>query len=52
MISGVVHGVIRPPVRATLSTGGGVPAGFQFLIGADGARLQGADGAYLYGRAA
>lgn len=24
MISGVVHGVIRPPVRSTLSKGGGV----------------------------
>ena len=23
MISGVIHGVIRPPVRATLSKGGG-----------------------------
>lgn len=31
MISGVIHGVIRPPVRATLSTGGGAPAGYKVL---------------------
>ena len=34
MISGVIHGVIRPPVLATLSTGGGVI--FDFTVIAPG----------------
>jgi len=33
MISGVIHGVIRPPVRATLSTGEGV-RGWMWATGA------------------
>jgi len=49
MISGVIHGVIRPPVRATLSTGGGAnpPPGFRFLIDTDGAYLTDQDGVFL-----
>ena len=31
MIGGVIHGVIRPPVRATLSTGGGVIYDFTII---------------------
>lgn len=49
MISGVIRGVVRPAIRATLSTGGGVnpPLGFAFLTDADGAILTDDDGAFL-----
>jgi len=44
MISGVIHGVIRPPVRATLSTGGGAPRGFTFRFDDNEARRYDDDG--------
>lgn len=37
MISGVIHGVIRPPVRATLSKGGGGYLRFLLIAYAEGA---------------
>lgn len=49
IIRPVISGVIRPPVLAALSKGGGVvpPPGFVFLVDTDGAYLIDQDGAYL-----